>query len=72
MGKYRGLKNPSAPHKVGKYLMHSNKAVKNKLHTKHSLTTVKLSYSAFIKKRTRFWNVTMHVKLVEHQIPKVG
>lgn len=50
MGKYRGLKNPSAPHRLGKYLMHSNKAVKYKLHTKHRLTRVKLSYSVFIKK----------------------
>lgn len=70
MGKYGGLKNPSAPHKHSKYLIHSNKAVKYKLHIKHSLTTVKLNYSAFIKKDKRFWNVTMHIKLVEHQISK--
>lgn len=61
MGKYRG--------RLGKYLMHSNKAVKHKLHTKHA---VKLNYSVFIKKDKRFWNVTMHVKLVEHQVSKTG
>lgn len=50
--------------------MHSNKAVKHKLQTKHSLTTVKLNYSVFIKRDKRFWNVTMHIKLGERQIPQ--
>lgn len=61
MGKYRGLKSPRAPHRLGKYLMHSNKAVQTAYKT--DLTTVKLNYSVFIKKDKRFWNVTMHVKL---------
>lgn len=44
--------------------MRSNKAVKNKLHTKYALTE-KLNYSIFIKKKTRvFWNVKKHIKLV--------
>lgn len=60
MGKYRGnrgfknkekrKKKNSTPHKIGKYLMRSNKAVKNKLHTKYALTE-KLNYSIFIKKQ---------------------
>lgn len=59
MGKYRGnrgfknkekRKKNSTPHKIGKYLMRSNKAVKNKLHTKYALTE-KLNYSIFIKKQ---------------------
>lgn len=46
--------------------MRSNKAVKNKLHTKYALTE-KLNYSIFIKKQKQnksFWNVKKHIKLV--------
>ena len=69
MGKCRGFENPQ---KLGKYWIRSNKAVMYKLHIKHSLKTLKLNYSVFIKKDKRFWNVTMHIKLVEHQISKTG
>lgn len=49
-------KKNSTPHKIGKYLMRSNKAVKNKLHTKYALTE-KLNYSIFIKKKQEFFGM---------------
>lgn len=71
MGKYRGLRILQTRWVLLRALI---RHLKSDREQNHSLTPVKLNNCIFIKrdKDFFFWNVTMHIKLAEIQIPPVN